>query len=156
MAVALLVLSCGEDDVGQLSAAAEPHARAFAAFERWVQRAQDGATALTGPNLVREATFSPIRNRQNVLAAQVSLAPERILPMTMPGEASFPENLPWVTVRHAQHGALQVVEQTNCDLGLPGWWRRGVSRACVMISRTTSVGVDDQLTVTMAFSRSAP
>ena len=153
LAVAVLAAACEVTDrnVVELSALSAPRAAEFARFERWVHRTLDGATALSGPDLFKEAAFSPIRNRTAVLAAIVDDRQRHGARLVFPRQARIPADIAWVSVRHRQAGKLHVARLPQCNLGLPAWWRKGVARRCVLISRESPRGMGRPLTITVAF-----
>lgn len=158
MGIALLLLpGCSEwkaadAKVQRLAAAAAPYVSAFVRFEQWAQRAHGGVFDPREHAVIGETMFAPIRHEQGILAALVVRQQRRELRWVLPKEASFPHPVEWTRVRQSPHGSFDVAAWEQCPLGLPSWWRKDVSRRCVLLSRSARLSVGDTLTVVVAFT----
>lgn len=150
--------ACGGDsaDLQKLSRISAPHMRAFDEFERWALRALAGDDGRAEQAALEEAVFAPILRRRDVLAATVVHRQARTRRLVFPTEARFPVALETLSLRGGGGRPVRAVAFERCPLGLPGWWRRGVSRRCVILSRDHDRGLGETLAIGVAFSVSEP
>lgn len=103
---------------------------------------------MSGPSALSEAVFAPLRLDRRVRGAWVRWGSQATDRLAYPPRAEPPDDLPWVSVRHARLGGLRVALTVRC----PGSRERGdAPPGCVWVSRQTSHGSSRELTVMVAY-----